>query len=95
MAKKLFVRGIDWKATQQEFYELFAELGPVREAVIITEAGGRSKGFGFVTYENDADADAAVEQFDGYQFLTRVINVAEAQSKPAANDNFAPHRSAA
>jgi RNA recognition motif-containing protein len=40
---------------------------------------GRSKGFGFVEFQNDADADRAIEMFNGQDFGGRTITVNEAR----------------
>ena len=42
---------------------------------------GRSKGFGFVEMENDADADKAVAELNGKELDGRPITVAEARPK--------------
>lgn len=86
MAKKLFVGNIKWETTEDELKELFSQHGEIEEAVIITDKfSGRSKGFGFVTFVNDEDADKAIEALDGYDFKERQIAVSEA--RPPKNDN--------
>lgn len=83
MAKKLFVGSLDWNTTEDELKDFFAELGEVEEAIIIKDHIGRSKGFGFVTYVNDADADKAIADLDGKQLGKRTIVVNEARPKEA------------
>ena len=82
MAKKLFVGNLDWGMTQEELQELFAEYGEIEEAIIITDKfSGRSKGFGFVTFTDDAAADAATEALHEKEFKGRNIVVNEARPK--------------
>jgi RNA recognition motif-containing protein len=82
MSKKLFVRNIDWNATDDALNELFSQYGNVEEAIIIKDREtGRSKGFGFVTMENDGDADTAMENLDDYDFSGRNIFVSEARPR--------------
>lgn len=79
MSKKLFVGNLDWSTTNGELQELFSQHGEVEEAVIINDkATGRSKGFGFVTFVNDEDADKAVDALDGQDHKGRnmTVNVA-------------------
>ncbi len=62
MAKKLFVGNIDWGTTKEEIDALFSQHGTIEDSVIISDRmTGRPKGFGFVTFTNDEEGDAAVE----------------------------------
>jgi len=80
MAKKLFVGNIDWGVNDDELRELFAQYGDIEEAVIIKDKfSNRSKGFGFVTFVNDADADAAAEALNGQEHKDRPLTVNEAR----------------
>jgi RNA recognition motif-containing protein len=84
---KLFIGGIPWSLTNEALKELFAEFGEITEAIIITDRDtGRSKGFGFVTFVNEADAQKALEM-DGREIEGRNIMVNLA--KPRENkDGF-------
>jgi RNA recognition motif-containing protein len=80
MSKKLFVGNLDWGATEEQLQSMFAEYGQIEEAVVITDKiSGRSKGFGFVTFTNDADADKAIAELDGKELGGRPITVNEAR----------------
>jgi cold-inducible RNA-binding protein len=82
MAKKLFVGNLSWNVTTEQLQELFATVGTVEEAVVITDRmSGRSKGFGFVTMSSDEEATAAVEQLNGKELDGRAINVSEAREE--------------
>lgn len=82
MSKKLFVGNIDWNTTQEDLSNLFSELGEVEEAVIITDKfTGRSRGFGFVTYSDDAVAEQAVDKFNGHELNGRELTVNEARPR--------------
>lgn len=79
MAKKLFVGGLPWATTSDELKELFSQYGAIVSAVVITDKmSGRSRGFGFVEFENDADADAAIAGQNGKDFGGRSLVVKEA-----------------
>ena len=85
MAKKLFVGNLAWETTQEELQELFTQYGEVEEAIIITDKfSGRSKGFGFVTFTDDAAAEEAVAQLNEKEFKGRNVVVNEA--KPPRQD---------
>lgn len=80
MAKKLYVGGIPYQTTTDELKTHFEAAGAVSEAIIITDKmTGRSKGFGFVEMENEADAEKAISMFDGKDFGGRNLTVNEAR----------------
>jgi len=57
-ARKFFVGGIPVNLTVNEFRNYFEKFGTVIDAQIITERNsGHSRGFGFVTFENDEVAN--------------------------------------
>ena len=59
---KLFVGSLPWAVDSNGLKELFAQYGEITEAVVISDRQtGRSKGFGFVTFANAADAQKALE----------------------------------
>jgi len=92
MSKKLFVGNIDWNATDADLSELFAQHGAVEEAVIVKDKfSGRSKGFGFVTFTNDDDADKALSELNGYELKGRALAVKVANppsERPPRRDSF-------
>jgi RNA recognition motif-containing protein len=82
MSKKLFVGNLDWGVTSQSLKSLFDEFGEISDAVVINDAQGRSKGFGFVTFVNDSDADTAVDAMNGKDNSGRPLTVNEARPRP-------------
>src|SRR5687767_11844625 len=83
MAKKLFIGGLAWSATDDDLRQSFERFGELAEAkVVIDRATGRSKGFGFVTFVDDQGADEARAEMNGAEILGRAINVDEAQPRP-------------
>ena len=80
MSKKLFVGNIAWETTDEQLQELFSEYGEVEEAVIIKDRfSGRSKGFGFVTFTNDDEADKATSELHEKDYNGRNLVVNEAK----------------
>lgn len=99
MAKKLYVGGLPYSTTDDELKAHFEQAGQVVSAAIIMDKmSGRSKGFGFVEMEQDADADSAVEMFNGKDFGGRNLTVSEARplgERPqggARSGGFQPRR---
>jgi RNA recognition motif-containing protein len=82
MAKKLFVGGLSWDTTDEGLRQAFALYGEITEAKVITDRGtGRSRGFGFVTFAQNEDANSAISKMDGTSLDGKTIKVNEAQEK--------------
>jgi cold-inducible RNA-binding protein len=82
MAKKLFVGNISWGVSDDQLQELFAQHGEVEEAIILKDKfSGRSRGFGFVTFVNDEDAEKAIEALNDHELDGRNIAVNEAKPR--------------
>jgi cold-inducible RNA-binding protein len=80
MAMKLYVGGLAYAVTSDELNELFASFGTVASAeVIIDRATNRSKGFGFVEMSDDTQAQTAIAELNGKDFMGRSITVNEAR----------------
>jgi cold-inducible RNA-binding protein len=80
MAKKLFVGSLPWATTSDDLKNLFSQAGAVSNATIVTDKmSGRSRGFGFVEFDSDADADNAVSMFNGKEYEGRALTVNEAR----------------
>jgi cold-inducible RNA-binding protein len=90
MALKLYVGGLPYKTTDEELRDAFAQAGTVTSATIIMDrATGRSKGFGFVEMATDAEAQAAIDMWNGKDFGGRNLTVNEArplEARPPRRD---------
>ncbi|HYG15080.1 MAG TPA: RNA-binding protein [Bacteroidia bacterium] len=76
---KLFVGNVDFKATEDQLANLFADYGDVNSVKIITDkVTGRSKGFAFIEMDNDDQAEQAIENLNGYEFNSRALAVSKA-----------------
>ena len=79
---KLFVGGLPFATTDEELAEVFGAHGTVASAVVIKDRDtGRSKGFGFVEFENDDEGKAAEKALAGSDIGGRSITVNEAKPK--------------
>lgn len=78
--KKLFVGSLPWSLSSHSLKDLFAQYGEIVDAVIISDsATGRSKGFGFVTFAKEEDAQKAQSEMNGKDVEGRniVVNFAK------------------
>ncbi|TNE91784.1 MAG: RNA-binding protein [Deltaproteobacteria bacterium] len=90
MSNKLFVGGLSWGTDDNSLRTAFATYGEVTDAKVILERdSGRSRGFGFVTFAEANDAQAAIAGLDGAELDGRAIrvNVAEQKSGGRRDNN--------
>ena len=77
---KLYVGNLAFSVDSEKLRELFSSFGEVEEATIISDKfSGRSKGFGFVTFPNDADAKKAIAEMNEKEVEGRTLKVNEAK----------------
>ncbi|MBP6868751.1 MAG: RNA-binding protein [Candidatus Pacebacteria bacterium] len=79
-SNKLYVGGIPYRTTEDEMRTAFEEAGTVTSVSIISDRmTGRSRGFGFVEMADEAQAQAAVDRWDGKEFDGRTLSVSFAR----------------
>jgi RNA recognition motif-containing protein len=79
---KLFVGGLPFATTDDELKEVFAAHGAVASASVVRDRdSGRSKGFGFIEFENDEEGKAAQTALNGSDMGGRTITVDAARPK--------------
>ncbi len=89
MPSKLYVGNLSLKTIEQDLNDLFAQAGSVQSAVIIKDRmTGASRGFGFVEMQTEAEANTAIEKYNGYELEGRKIVVSQARER--TRDNFRP-----
>jgi RNA recognition motif-containing protein len=82
VSTKLFVGSLPWAVNDEALKEAFEAHGAVVSAKVITDRQtGRSRGFGFVEMENEADASNAIQALNGTDLKGRNIIVSEAKPK--------------
>lgn len=81
MATKLYVGNLSYNASDSSLRELFSQSGTVTSAQVVTDRyTGESRGFGFVEMSTEAEAQAAISEFNGKDHGGRTLTVNE--SKP-------------
>jgi RNA recognition motif-containing protein len=91
MAANIYVGNLSYSVTGEELGNLFAQHGNVVSAkVVIDQYSNRSKGFGFVEMETDADANAAINALNGQQYSNRElkVNVANERAPRERRNNY-------
>lgn len=78
----IYVGNLSYGVSDDNLREVFEAFGSVSSAKVITDKySGRSKGFGFVEMDNDAEGHAAIEQLDGAEIDGRPAKVNEARPR--------------
>ncbi|XP_018415030.1 PREDICTED: cold-inducible RNA-binding protein B-like isoform X2 [Nanorana parkeri] len=76
---KLFIGGLSFDTNEQSLEEVFCKHGPIAEVVVVKDRETkRSRGFGFVTFENPDDAKDAMQAMNGMSVDGRQIRVDQA-----------------
>jgi RNA recognition motif-containing protein len=78
----IYVANINFRAKEAELKELFAKYGTVEKVKIVTDREtGKSRGFGFVEIPDNAEATAAIEALNEFEFKERKLVVNEAKER--------------
>lgn len=77
----IYVKNLSELTTDEDLKKIFGEYGEITSAVVMRDADGKSKCFGFVNFENADDAAKAVESLDGKKIDDKEWYVGKAQKK--------------
>ncbi len=82
MAARLYVGNLPYNVTEEDLQDLFSQAGDIKDVTVIKERDTqRSRGFGFVEFNNQPDAEKAIQMFDGYDMDGRRLTVNMAQER--------------
>ncbi len=80
---EIYVGNLAYATTDDGLKAAFAQFGEVTAVRVVTDRmTGRSKGFGFVTMPDAAQAQAAIDALNGHELDGRTVRVNESQPKP-------------
>jgi RNA recognition motif-containing protein len=84
VGKKLYVGNLTYSVTSSDLEQWFAQYGTVQSAQVIQDRDtGRSKGFGFVEMDTEAEAQAAIDGLHDQEYDGRRLTVNEAKPREA------------
>ena len=93
MGKKLYVGNLSFDVNDEGLKQAFSEHGEIVEAVVVKDRHtGRSRGFGFVEFAQEEDAQKAKAAMDGQELSGRALKVDEAR-EPRDRDRDRDQRS--
>ena len=82
MDVKLYVGNLPKSTTEDELKTLFAQAGAVASVEVIKDRdSGQSKGFAFITMNEQSEADKAISMFNAYSLADRELKVNVAKPK--------------
>ncbi len=82
MAKRIYVGGLPYSASEEDVKSLFSSAGGVKEVTLVTDRyTGQARGFGFVEMNSDGEADSAISTLNGAQLGGRTLTVNEAKPR--------------
>ena len=78
----IFIANLSFRVENDDLNKLFEEYGEVASAKVITDKfSGRSRGFGFVEMNDEAQANKAIEELNGVELDGKVIAVSVARPR--------------
>jgi hypothetical protein len=79
---KVFVGGLSWDTNAETLRGAFSRFGSIIDVALIPDRNtGRSRGFGFVTFEKDVDAETAIKEMNGAELDGRTLRVNRAEPR--------------
>lgn len=82
METKIYVGNLSFTTTEEELKELFSQAGTVASVALIKDRDtGQSKGFAFIEMTNQAEAQKAIQMFNGKSVGSRDLKVNLARPK--------------
>jgi cold-inducible RNA-binding protein len=79
---KLYVGNLSFETTENDLQDLFEQHGTVNEVhLMMDRMSGKSRGFAFVTMNDDTQANAASGALNGHQLNGRALTVNEARPR--------------
>ncbi len=83
MGNRVYIGNLSFNTTTPELRTAFEQCGKVVDAKVMSDRDtGQSRGFGFVTFSTDAEATAAINQWNGVDLGGRKLVVNEARERP-------------
>uniref|UniRef100_A0A8C6GYZ0 Polyadenylate-binding protein n=1 Tax=Mus spicilegus TaxID=10103 RepID=A0A8C6GYZ0_MUSSI len=77
----VYIKNFGDRMDDETLNGLFGRFGQVLSAKVMTDESGKSKGFGFVSFERHEDAQKAVDEMNGKELNGKHIYVGRAQKK--------------
>ncbi|XP_056330780.1 polyadenylate-binding protein 1A [Danio aesculapii] len=77
----VYIKNFGEDMDDEKLKEIFCKYGPALSIRVMTDDSGKSKGFGFVSFERHEDAQRAVDEMNGKEMNGKQVYVGRAQKK--------------
>ncbi|CAB1335070.1 unnamed protein product [Coregonus sp. 'balchen'] len=77
----VYIKNFGDDMNDDKLKEMFDQYGRILSVKVMTDPSGKSRGFGFVSYEKHEDANKACEEMNGQEFNGKTVFVGRAQKK--------------
>ncbi|XP_026139184.1 polyadenylate-binding protein 1-like [Carassius auratus] len=77
----VYIKNFGEDMEDEKLREIFSKFGPALSIRVMTDDGGKSRGFGFVSFERHEDAQRAVDEMNGKELNGKQVYVGRAQKK--------------
>lgn len=82
MAVRLFVGNLSYNTSEADLRTYFGTVAPPSQVVLpVDRETGRPRGFAFIEYQDRANAEQAIQRFNGQVFNGRPLAVSEARAR--------------
>ncbi|KAJ6128166.1 hypothetical protein N7471_009383 [Penicillium samsonianum] len=86
---KIYVGNLSWHTTTESLSAAFSQYGNIVDSIVMTDREtGRSRGFGFVTFSSEEEANAAIDALNEQDLDGRRIRVNLANARPSGGGGF-------
>ena len=84
----MFCKNLPAEWDEAKLSEIFGEYGNTLSVSLSVDESGKSKQFGFASYEKHEDAERAVSELNGKEYHGKNIYVGRAQKRPRDRPNL-------
>ncbi|XP_009784393.1 glycine-rich RNA-binding protein RZ1A-like [Nicotiana tabacum] len=86
---RCFIGNLSWSTSDRGLKDAFRKFGNLLDAkIVVDKFSGRSKGFGFVTFDEKKAMEEAIEEMNGMDLDGRAITVDKAQPQQGSGREF-------
>lgn len=83
-AKRLYVYNFPFNVTKEDLESLFGTYGTISEAKILIDRDGKSKGMGFIGFEDENSVIRALAELDNKIIFGRILHIQQCKKNPNA-----------
>jgi len=87
---RIIVQNLSFSTTESELADRFSGLGEIVECVLATDANGKSRGFGFITFSDRESVQKATAEGAEFELGGRTLRVQVANQKREPSKGKAP-----